>query len=120
MMEAVWATVSLLPQFGAHWTQTGPDSAEIRFDAAQDIEPMQLTLDADGKPTEVVALRWTNANLQRVFRLQPFGGRMLETGRFGGFMIPTRVELGNLYGTPGYAPFFLATITKADFGEPSR
>jgi hypothetical protein len=36
-------------------------------------------------------------------------------GRHGGFLIPTRVELGNLWGTPGYAPFFRATITSAEF-----
>ena len=116
MLEAIWAPASLLPQFGAQWTQTGPDSAEIRFDAMEDTEPMRLTLDAEGNPAEVVALRWTDANPERVYRLQPFGGRMLETGRFGGFTIPTRVELGNQYGTPDYAPFFFATITSADFG----
>jgi hypothetical protein len=59
---------------------------------AQDIEPIQMNLDADGNPTEVVALRWMDANPERVYRLQPFGSRMLETGRFGGFTIPTRVE----------------------------
>jgi hypothetical protein len=45
---------------------------------------------------------------------------MLETGRFGGFAIPVRVELGNLYSTLDYAPFFFATITSAEFGGTSR
>jgi hypothetical protein len=36
-------------------------------------------------------------------------------GRHGGFLIPMRVELGNMFGTPDYAPFFLATITRAEF-----
>jgi hypothetical protein len=120
MLEAVWAPASLLPQFGVHWTQTGANGAEIRFDAAPDIEPMQMTLDAEGNPTEVVAQRWTDANPERVYRRQPFGGRMLETGRFAGFTIPRRVELGNLYGTSDYVPFFLGTITSAEFGGPSR
>ena len=115
MMESVWAPASLLPQFGAEWTQTGPDSAEIRFAAATGIEPMQITLDADGALTEVQALRWTDANPERVYRLQPFGGRMLEMGHHGGFLVPTRVELGNMYGTDDYAPFFLATITSARY-----
>ena len=83
--------------------------------AATGIEPMQITLDADGALTEVQALRWTDANPERVYRLQPFGGRMLEMGHHGGFLIPTRVELGNMYGTPDYAPFFLATITSARY-----
>jgi hypothetical protein len=115
MLESVWAPATLLPQFGAEWTQTGPDSAEIRFADAPGIEPMQITLDAEGNLTEVQALRWSDANPEQVYRLQPFGGRMLEMGRHGGFLIPTRVELGNMYGTPDYAPFFRATITHVRF-----
>jgi len=115
MLEAVWAPASLLPQFGAEWVQTGPDSAEVHFANVQGIEPMQVTLDAEGNPVEVWALRWTDANPGRVHRLQPFGGRMLEMGRHQGFLVPSRVELGNMWGTPDYAPFFLATITRAEF-----
>ncbi|WP_209426670.1 DUF6544 family protein [Pararhodobacter sp. SW119] len=115
MLESVWAPASLLPQFGAEWTQTGPDSAEVRFADVLGIEPMQITFDAAGNPTEVQALRWTDANPQREYRLQPFGGRMLEMGRHDGFLLPIRVELGNRYGTPDYVPFFLPTITRAEF-----
>ncbi len=76
---------------------------------------MQITLDAEGNPIEVWALRWTDANPDKVHRLQPFGGRMLEMIRQQGFLIPSRVELGNMWGVPEYAPFFLAHITKAEF-----
>ncbi len=115
ILEAVWAPASLLPQFGAEWEQTGPDSAEIRFADAPELEPMQITFDAEGNPVEVWALRWTDANPEKVFRLQPFGGRMLEMARHQGFLIPARVELGNMWGTPDYAPFFHATISGAEF-----
>ena len=115
MLEAVWAPATLLPQFGAEWVQTGPDSAEVRFADVQGVEPMQITLDAAGNPVEVWALRWTDANPERVHRLQPFGGRMLEMARHQGFLVPSQVELGNMWGTPDYAPFFLATITTAEF-----
>lgn len=115
MLEAVWAPASLLPQFGARWTQSGPDRAEVRLDAAPGIEPMQITLDAAGNVIEVVALRWSDANPEKVFRSQPFGGRMLEWGSFDGFTIPTRVELGNLFGMPDYAPLFFATVVAARF-----
>ncbi|MCC5993477.1 MAG: hypothetical protein JJT99_13255 [Rhodobacteraceae bacterium] len=115
MLEAIWAPASLLPQFGAQWVQTGPDSAEVRFADVPGIAPMQITLDAEGNPVEVWALRWTDANPERVHRLQPFGGRMLEMARHQGFLVPSRVELGNMWGTPDYAPFFLATITSAEF-----
>ncbi|PZX46816.1 hypothetical protein LY56_01025 [Roseinatronobacter thiooxidans] len=115
MLESIWAPASLLPQYGAEWVQTGPDSAVVRFAGVQGIEPMQITLDAAGNPLDVWALRWTDANAKRVHRLQPFGGRMLEMTRYQGFLIPSRVELGNMWGMHDYAPFFLAHITKAEF-----
>ena len=116
MMEAIWSPASLLPRFGARWTQSGPVTAEIRFEGVDDIEPLQITFDAGGTPIEVQALRWTDANPEKRYRLQPFGGRMLEMGRHAGFLIPVSVELGNMHGTPEYAPFFLARITRAEFG----
>lgn len=115
MLEAIWVPATLLPQYGAEWSQTGPHSAEIRFADTPELEPMQITFDAQGNPLEVATLRWTDANPEGVFRLQPFGGRMLETGARGGFRIPLRVELGNMWGTPDFAPFFRATITSAEF-----
>lgn len=115
MMEAIWAPATLLPQFGAKWVQTGLDSAEVRFADSPGLEPMRIRFDAEGTPLEVMALRWTDANPEKVYRLQPFGGRLLEMGRHAGFLIPTRVEMGNMFGTPDYAPFFLATITSAEF-----
>jgi len=115
LLESIWVPASLLPQFGAEWVQTGPDSAEIRFADMDGIAPMQITLDVAGIPTEVWAMRWSDANSERVHRLQPFGGKMLEMARHQGFLIPARVELGNMWGTPEYAPFFIATITSAEF-----
>lgn len=115
VLEAIWAPATLLPQFGAEWVQTGPDSAEVRFADVQGIEPMQITLDAQGNPVEVWALRWTDANPERVYHLQPFGGRILKMARHQGFLVPTQVELGNMWGTPDYAPFFLATVSSVEF-----
>jgi hypothetical protein len=115
MMEAIWVPATMLPQFGAEWVQTGPDSAEVRFAASPGLEPMRISFDAEGAPLEVVALRWTDANPDKAYRLQPFGGRILEMGRHAGFLIPTRVEMGNMFGTPDYTPFFFATITSAEF-----
>ena len=115
MMEAIWAPATLLPQFGAEWTQTGPNTAEIRFADAPDRAPLEITFDTLGDPVEIVSQRWTDANPEKTYRLQPFGGRMLETAIQQGFRIPVRVEMGNMLGTPDFAPFFLATITSAEF-----
>lgn len=115
MLETLWVPSMLLPQNGARWVQTGPDSAEIRFDATPDLPPMQVTLSAEGDMTEVWAMRWSDANPERIWQWQPFGGRMLDWGVAQGFRIPMRVELGNNWGTPAYAPFFRATITRVDY-----
>lgn len=115
MLESLWVPALLLPQMGATWTETGPDTAEIRFAAAPDLPPMQVTLNAEGDLTEVWALRWSDANPDKAYRLQPFGGRMLDWAEFQGFRIPMRVELGNHWGTPDYAPFFHATVTAAEY-----
>ena len=115
MAEALWVPATLLPQFGASWRQTGPDSAELRFADTPDLPPLHLTFDAQGAIIEIMTLRWSDANPDKTYRLQPFGGRMLETAVFQGFRIPVTVELGNLWGTPDYAPFFQATLVSAAY-----
>jgi hypothetical protein len=113
--EAIWTPASLLPQYGAVWREAGPDRAEVSFRTNPAVEPVVLTLDAEGRVIEVVTQRWSDANPEARYRLQPFGGRMLAYRRFQGFTIPTEVEVGNQYGTADYAPFFRATMTAVRF-----
>jgi hypothetical protein len=115
MMEAVWCPAMLLPQAGAVWRQTGPDQAEVSFPAHPDIAPVRLTIGPDGLIAEMVAMRWSDANADKRYRLQPFGGRVLDSATFGGFTIPVQMEMGNLWGTPDYLPFFRARVTSARF-----
>lgn len=115
MMESIWSPAALLPQAGAEWVQTGPDTAQVRFPALPDVAPVEITLNAAGDPVQAWAMRWSDANADKTYRLQPFGGRLLDWAEFEGFRIPVRVEIGNLFGTPDYAPFFLATITAARY-----
>lgn len=115
MLESVWVPAALLPQMGAAWTQTGPDSAEIRFAATPELPPMHVTLDPQGDLAEIWALRWSDANSDKTYRLQPFGGKVFESAGFQGFRIPVRVEMGNHWGTDAYAPFFLSRVTRAEY-----
>ncbi|MBN8293500.1 hypothetical protein JI664_16125 [Rhodobacter sp. NTK016B] len=114
LLESVWTPAAFLPRFGAQWEQTGPDSARVSLAAFGDVPAMEITLNADGTLETITALRWSNANPQREYRLQPFGGRVLETRDFNGFGIPSRVEMGNLWGTPDYDGFFRATLIRAE------
>jgi hypothetical protein len=68
-----------------------------------------------GRVLEMTTLRWSDAHPDRIYRLQPFGGRMLAHATHQGFTIPTAMEIGNLYGTPEYAPFFRARVTRVEY-----
>lgn len=112
-IEAIWAPASLLPGNGVRWAQTGPDTARLTF--ATGIEPVDMTLGPNGRVLEVVTQRWSDANPQRTFRLQPFGGTTAGEKTIEGFTIPGRVSVGNLFGTEDYLPFFQVEITAAHF-----
>lgn len=112
-MEAIWVPASLLPSNEVKWEQTGPDMARLRFQTG--IEPVDLTLDADGCVKRIVTMRWSDANPEKVFRLQPFGGTVESEARFDGFTIPSELMVGNHFGTDAYLPFFQARVRTAEY-----
>jgi hypothetical protein len=107
-MEAIWAPASLLPQNGLTWEQTGPDSARLTFPTG--IEPVDLRLGPDGAVLQVATMRWSNVNPDAQFRLQPFGGTVEGERTFAGYTIPSKVRMGNHFGTEDYLPFFQAEL----------
>jgi hypothetical protein len=113
--EGLWVPSSLLPQNGVAWQQTGPDTARVTVTRAKPAITLQLTLEKDGAVREVTGLRWSDANPEKRFRLQPFGGTMEGEARFGGYTIPARLNVGNHFGTDDYLPFFQAEITSASY-----
>lgn len=112
---ALWLPPSLLPSRGAMWEAAGPDQARVTVTGGGHPVTLLLTLAPDGAVREVVGERWSNANQDKVFRLQPFGGIFSAERRFGGFTIPSEVAMGNHFGTPDYLPFFQARITGASY-----
>jgi len=114
-VESIWAPASLLPERGVLWEQIGADRARLTFTATAPRIAIELALNADGTVREVLGQRWSNANPERRFRLQPFGGTVLASATFGGFTIPAQVHVGNHYGTADYLPFFQARIAGARF-----
>jgi hypothetical protein len=83
-------------------------------------QSVDLTVDPDGRPLHVSFLRWTSANPEKVYRLQPFGGYVSEFRAFDGFTLPTHLEAGNMFGTDDYFPFFIADVTGISFPPPDR
>lgn len=119
--EAVfWAPASLLPQFGATWEALDDKTARATVTSNGMTQTVDVTVDADGRPRKVVIPRWTDANEDKVFRLQPFGGYLSEFREFDGYVLPTRVEGGNRIGTDAYFPFYKATVKDVHFVWPGR
>ncbi|WP_347232821.1 DUF6544 family protein, partial [Roseovarius sp. A46] len=59
--------------------------------------------------------RWTNANPEGAYRLQPFGAEVSDYREVEGYRLPFHVEAGNMFGTDEYFPFFIADITDIRF-----
>lgn len=111
--SAMWLPASLLPENRVEWEQLGANEASVTLRRYEPAIVLRIKVDAAGAVKEVVGQRWSNANRDKVFRLQPFGGTILSEGTFQGFTIPTQVAVGNQYGTDDYLPFFQATISRA-------
>jgi hypothetical protein len=80
-------------------------------------QTVDMTVDSLGRPIQVVFPRWSNANAQGEFKLQPFGGYLSEFKDFNGFQLPTRVEAGNFFGTKEYFPFYRVNVTDIRFPQ---
>lgn len=114
--EAVFfAPASLLPENGVVWEAVGSHTARASVMHLGMVQTVDVTVDDEGRPHTVVIPRWSDANMERRFRLQPFGGTLSEFRRFGGYMLPTRIDGGNFIGTPEYFPFYKARIERVRF-----
>jgi hypothetical protein len=71
---------------------------------------VDIRVDSSGKPLWVSIQRWSNANPDKVFRLQPFGGELSDFRTVAGYRIPFKVEGGNFFGTAEYFAFYRARI----------
>lgn len=114
--EAVsWAPAALLPGPGIVWEDLAPDRVRVTIKYRDLSQSVDLTVAADGQPTQVRFERWSNANPEKQHRLQPFGAYLSGFRDFGGFRLPTHVEAGNHFATDQYFPFFVADVTAVKF-----
>ncbi len=117
--EAVfWTPAALLPDANTSWQDTGENATRVTVRKGALEQAVDVTLDAAGHPIEVKLMRWSDANPDKTFRLQPFGGTLSGFRQFEGFTLPTHVEAGNFFGTDGYFPFFKADVTDIRFANP--
>lgn len=112
---AFWAPAALLPAAGATWEGVSRDVARATVGYHGLVQTVDVTVAQDGRPTMVVIARWSDANPDRTYRLQPFGGYLSEFRNFDGYCLPTRVEGGNFIGTDDYFPFYKARVDRLRF-----
>lgn len=114
--EAVaWTPAALLPGPWVSWEPVDDDTARVTVRHGDLSQAVEVTVDRDGRPVVASLQRWSNANPDKVHRLQPFGAFLSDFREVGGYRLPFRVEAGNLFGTDDYFPFFLADVTAIRF-----
>ncbi|PLW83070.1 hypothetical protein CWI75_06510 [Kineobactrum sediminis] len=114
--EAVaWTPAALLPGPLAIWEAVNDDTARVTVRHGDLSQAVDVTVDRDGRPVAVSFQRWSNANPDKVYRLQPFGALLSDFREVRGYRLPFRVEAGNLFGTDDYFPFFLADVRTIRF-----
>lgn len=117
---AFWTPAALLPGPAVAWEVVDADTARVTLRHGDLEQALDITVDAEGRPRRVVLQRWSNANPDKVFRLQPFGGTLDDFREVEGFRLPFRVEGGNFFGTEAYFAFYKAEVSSITFPRPSR
>lgn len=74
-----------------------------------------LTVDVDGRLLKAWFPRWSNANAEKKYKLQTFGGYLSQYKEFSGFRLPTHIKAGNNFNTPEYFSFFIMDISSVCF-----
>ena len=116
--EAVfWTPAALLPGPGVVWDKVGQNTVRVTVRHMDLLQSVEVELDGDGRPLVVHFMRWSDANPEKQYRLQPFGGKLSDFREVQGFRLPFNVEAGNMFGTDDYFAFYKAEITAILFKE---
>ena len=110
-----WTPAALLPGDNVFWSEVDNNTARVSVWHRGFEQSVDITVDATGQPLKVVFPRWSNANAEKTYQLQPFGGVLSDFGEVNGFRLAMHVEAGNFFDTDDYYPFFIADITDISF-----
>lgn len=114
---AFWVPSSLLPSENVVWEAVDENTARAIVSYGEYSQSIELTVEADGRPSRVVIQRWSNENPDKEFREQPFGGYLSNFQDVRGYRLPMHVEGGNLIGTEDYFPFYKADVRAVRFPQ---
>ncbi len=109
---AFWAPAALLPQNGVTWESVDADTARATVTHRGMTQTVDIHVDAAGRPIWVMIPRWSDANPDKSYRIQPFGGTLDDFREVDGYRLPFRVDGGNFFGTDAYFPFYRAQVER--------
>jgi hypothetical protein len=112
---AFWSPAFLVPRPGVEWSRVDDDTARVTVTHGSLTQSADVRVDAKGQPLWVSMPRWTNANPEKVWRVQPFGGEVSDFRTVSGYRVPFHVDGGNFFGTPEYFPFYRARVVEMRF-----
>jgi len=115
-----WAPATLLPQNNVTWREIDKDTAQATVIFGDNQQAVNISVADNGMPTKVVIPRWSNANPNKTYQLQAFGGYLSEFREFSGYRLPTVVEGGNFIDTANYFPFYKARVVDLKFIDTKR
>ncbi|MCW8934525.1 MAG: hypothetical protein OQK98_07355 [Gammaproteobacteria bacterium] len=119
--EAVfWTPAAILPRAGVTWEEIDENTARVTMTHEKISQAVDVTVNAEGQPVEVSFKRWSNANPEKIHRLQSFGGYLSDFRIVQGFKLPFSIEAGNMFGTNEYFPFYKAKVSSIRFPGADR
>ncbi len=110
-----WTPAAVLPGPGVVWEGVDSNSARVTVNRGALSQTVNIRVNANGQPTEVSFSRWSNANADKEYRLQPFGGTFSDFREVQGYHLPFKVEAGNMFGTDDYFVFYRAEVKEIRF-----
>ena len=114
--EALFLTpAAFLPKSGVVWEKVDENIARVTVSDMDLSQAVDLKIDLDGRPVEVYFTRWSDANPEKIYRFQPFGGKLSDFRQVQGFNLPFCVEAGNMFGTKDHFDFFKAEVVSIRF-----
>ena len=115
-IESIWLP-SVLSRDNVSWTESDRRHLRARFTAHQETAELDLTVDQIGRLKSVDMPRWGNPDGSQ-FSYYHCGGFVEKEGTFGGYTIPTHMQVGWHFGSERFEPggeFFRVTIENAAY-----
>lgn len=111
LAESILLPSMLRSESGAVW-----NGSRVTLQGFGESATLKLDTDPSGRLKEFSLQRWGNPD-RRPFAYYPFGGIVEDEGRFGDYVIPTRLRVGWHSGTPDWSKgeFFRMTVDQAAF-----